>query len=293
LEIISYCVGCAFGRFDIRLGTGERQPPPLPDPFAPLPVCSPGMLTGDDGLPATIAPPGYPLPLDADGIFVDDTDENGKAAHPDDLVERVRTVIGLLFGDDQADSIEQEACAALGVGDLRDYFRRPGAGGFWQDHVKRYSKSRRKAPIYWLLQSTRKSYGIWIYYHKLDGDTLFKAHEQYAEPKLKRERDTLSGLREKRQAAGETGPAARAIDRRVDKQESVVSEMESFCAALKRAANLRLVPDLNDGVVLTIAPLYELVPWSEPRRYWNELREGKYAWATVAAQMAEKGLVKR
>ena len=34
---------------------------------------------------------------------------------------------------------------------------------------------------------------------------------------------------------------------------------------LRRAANLHLDPDLNDGVVLNIAPLWELVPWKEAK----------------------------
>ncbi|MFZ1539185.1 MAG: BREX-1 system adenine-specific DNA-methyltransferase PglX, partial [Chromatiaceae bacterium] len=43
---VSYAVGCAFGRWDIRYATGERPAPELPEPFAPLPVCPPGMLQG-------------------------------------------------------------------------------------------------------------------------------------------------------------------------------------------------------------------------------------------------------
>ncbi len=290
-DLLSYCVGCAFGRFDVRLGTGERTPDPLPDPFAPLPVCSPGMLTGDDGLPVKAAPPGYPLSIDGDGILVDDADENGQAQHPDELVTRVRTVLALLFGDDKADAIEREACAAMGIDSLRDYFRRPGAGGFWQDHIRRYSKSRRKAPIYWLLQSSRKSYALWLYYHTLDADILFKARINYAEPKLAREQENLNALRTQRQTLGESGREARQMERRIDKQEALVAELTDFVQALTRAADLRLVPDLNDGVVLTIAPLRELVPWVEAKRYWEELMQGKYPWASIAKQLRVKGIV--
>jgi hypothetical protein len=46
-------------------------------------------------------------------------------------------------------------------------------------------------------------------------------------------------------------------------------------------------------VVLTIAPLRELVPWNEPKNYWDELIEGKYAWSSIGKQLAEKGLIKR
>ncbi|MDF1659423.1 MAG: hypothetical protein P1U58_17540, partial [Verrucomicrobiales bacterium] len=53
--LISYVIGGALGRWDIRYATGERQPPELPDPFDPLPVCPPGMLQNADGLPAAPA----------------------------------------------------------------------------------------------------------------------------------------------------------------------------------------------------------------------------------------------
>ena len=43
-ELASHLLGCAVGRWDIRYATGERAAPELPDPFAPLPVYSPGML---------------------------------------------------------------------------------------------------------------------------------------------------------------------------------------------------------------------------------------------------------
>src|SRR4029450_8041404 len=101
---------------------------------------------------------------------------------------------------DQAESIEQEACDILGVKDMRHYFRKPGSGGFWDDHVKRYSKSRRKAPIYWLLQSSKKNYAVCLYYHRLDRDTLFKIVQPnaYLDTKIKLEKGRLDELRSRR-----------------------------------------------------------------------------------------------
>ena len=51
-------------------------------------------------------------------------------------------------------------------------------------------------------------------------------------------------------------------------------------------------PDLNDGVVLNIAPLWELVPWKEAKNYWEELLEGKYEWSSMGKLLRKKGLVK-
>jgi hypothetical protein len=285
-DLLSYTLGTIFGRWDVRYATGEREPPELPDPFAPLPACSPGMLQGEDGLPLEPheIPSGYPLKVDADGILVDDE------GHPDDIIARIRDVLALIWGN-RADAIEKEACEILGVKLLRDYFRKPGAGGFWDDHVKRYSKSRRKAPIYWLLQSAKKNYAIWIYYPRMDGDTLYKAL-RYAKDKLAMEARRLEDLQKEREQSGTGGAVVKKMEKEIDGQEAFISELHDFVEKLERVANLNLIPEHDDGVVLTIAPLRELVPWNEPKNYWDELIEGKYAWSSIGKQLAEKGLVK-
>ncbi|MEW6209586.1 MAG: BREX-1 system adenine-specific DNA-methyltransferase PglX [Acidobacteriota bacterium] len=300
--LLSYILGCVFGRWDVRMALDLTLAPKLPDTFDPVPLCPIGMLVGPDGLPAasgrivstewlrnrpdanTLPPENsfeqattpdteYPISIDWDGILVDDPD------HEDDIIRRLRDVFELVFKD-RAEEIEREACELLGVKTLRDYFRKPAAGGFWADHIKRYSKSRRKAPIYWLLQSSKKSYAIWLYYHRLDRDILFKALINYVEPKMRLEETRLEQSRSGR-AEGATGREARELDRRIEKQEALLSELRDFHDRVRRAAELRLEPDLNDGVVLNIAPLWEVAPWAEAKKYWQELLAGKYEWSTV------------
>src|SRR5690606_35603293 len=55
--LLSWAVGVAFGRFDLRIATGERPLEPEPEPFDPLPSTAPGMLPegaqpfhADDGI---------------------------------------------------------------------------------------------------------------------------------------------------------------------------------------------------------------------------------------------------
>ncbi len=310
-DLLSYAVGCAFGRWNARIALDPSLAPKLADPFAPLPVCSPGMLVGPDGLPAkrdgiaseewmrarphAITPPPegsvqsptipdseYPLAVDWDGILVDDPE------HEDDILRRVREVLVLLWGE-RADEIEGEACDLLGVKDLRTYFRHPRQ--FFDHHTKRYSKSRRKAPIYWLLQSPKKNYGLWLYYHRLDPDILFKALKNYVEPKVRLEQSRLEEYETRRRSAGTGGREAKQAEKAVEKQEELLTDLREFRDHLERAAKLHLRPDLNDGVVLNIAPLHELVPWKEAKSKWNELLAGKYEWSSIGKQLREKGLV--
>jgi hypothetical protein len=294
-NLLSYTLGGCFGRWDVRFGTGDRKRPELSDPFHSLSVCSPGMLTSSEGWPSIEAPPGYPLHIAWDGIIPDDAD------HPDDIIRRVREGLELIWKD-RAEAIEKEACEILGVKELRDYFRKPGKGGFWDDHVSRYSKSRRKAPIYWLLQSSKKNYAFWLYYHRLDKDILFKALLNYIEPKVRLEQSRLDTLRAQRSALGDAAKGAKKIDKDIERQEALLGEIKDFEEKLRRAANLDFGknldssviydPDLNDGVVLNIAPLWELVPWKEAKGYWDELLAGEYEWSSMGKLLRKKGLVK-
>jgi hypothetical protein len=295
-ELVSYLVGCVLGRWDVRLVTGDRCVPVLSDPFEALPICSPGMVHGSDGLPASQVPKGYPVSSWL-AIIPDDAD------HSDDIVRRVREVLELIWKD-RAEAIEKEACDILGVKELRDYFRKPGKGGFWDDHVSRYSKSRRKAPIYWLLQSSKKNYALWLYYHRLDKDILFKARQNYVDPKIRLEQSRLDSLRSQKTAQGAAGKGAKKIDKDIERQAALLVELKDFAEKLERAAKLNFgnpqklnsdvvyEPDLNDGVVLTVAPLWELVPWKEAKSYWEELLDGKYEWSSMGKLLRKKGLVK-
>jgi hypothetical protein len=311
-DVVSIAVGCCFGRVDLRMIMDTTLIPYSADVFAELPFHFPIQLVGPDGLAAT---PGrivsekwlrgrvcksengdaggdekstaatYPCDVKWDGILVDDV------SHESDLAKSVFDVFEIIWNT-HAHVVEQEATKLLGVKELRDYFRKPAKGGFWDDHISRYSKSRRNAPIYWLLQSAKKNYAIWLYYHRLDKDMLFKALVNYVEPKIRLEESRLESLRSQKAAAGESGKEAKRLAKDVEKQEDFLSELRDFEDKLRRAANLNLEPDLNDGVVLNIAPLHELVPWKEAKKYWDELMEGEYEWSSIGKQLRQKGLVK-
>ena len=126
-------------------------------------------------------------------------------------------------------------------------------------------KSRRKAPIYWLLQSARKNYALWIYFHRLERDTLNKALVNYVEPKLRLENNRLQELRGKVTEVGTTGSAARDLDRKIERQEELISELDDFQENSDAPPISNLEPDLNDGVVLNIAALWNWCPGKRPR----------------------------
>jgi hypothetical protein len=309
-SLIGIMVGFVFGRWDIRIAIDQSLVPKLPDPFDPLPVCPPGMLVGPNGLPAepnrivsevwlrarpdanTLPPDGsvktvsipdseYPLRISWDGVLVDDPGFNGDRPHRDDIVRRVREVFDLQWKD-KAHEIEQEACDILGVSDLRDYFRKPT--GFFQEHLKRYSKSRRKAPIYWPLSTPSGSYTIWLYYHRLTDQTIYAAVNKYIEPKISEVERGIGGIEnDLKSASGRDG--TRLTDR-LGEARTFLGELRDLREELLRIAALPYKPDLNDGVIINASPfhnLFRLRPWAKDTAdCWKKLEKGDYDWAHLA-----------
>jgi hypothetical protein len=274
---LSYSVAVTFGRWDIRYATGEQAAPELPDPFAPLPVCPPGQLQNAQGLPARLedVPAAYPVRIPWDGILVDDPN------HPLDIERRVREVIEIIWsgkeGGPTAEAIEHEACEILGVKSLRDYFRKPAA--FFADHLKRYSKSRRQAPIYWPLSTKSGSYTLWLYYHRLSNDTLYAAVTQFVEPRIEEAKRAHARLHEKGDAR------SKLEDKTYEETTQLIGELATFREELLRIAGF-WKPNLNDGVLITAAPLWSLFAlntWQKKlKETWQDLEKGKYDWAHLA-----------
>ncbi len=217
---------------------------------------------------------------DADGLLV------AEPGHADDLASKVLSALDIMFGEDEAARLVNEALNTHGdpLTILRDYL----ADKFFKEHLQKY----RKRPIYWYMRTAKGSYGLWLYYHRLDKDIFFKALLNYVEPKIRLEEDRLRTLRSRKETAGSSGREAKQLEKEIDRQEQFVSELKDFEERLRRVANLNLAFDLNDGVALNIAPFYELVPWKEAKDYWEDLVAGKYEWSSIGKQLREEGLVR-
>jgi len=242
--LLSWAVGVAFGRFDWRLATGEREPPPEPEPFDPLPARSPGML------------PDGAVPFHANtGILVDDP------GHPHDLSHLVEEVL---------------ARVAMPVpDDVRRWLQRD----FFSFHLQRYSRSRRKAPIYWPLATTSGSYTLWLYYPALSNQTLYTSIIDFVEPKLKQIGSDLATLRSKGAAR------SRDDEKRFETLQTLERELGELRNTLLTIAP-HYHPNHDDGVQITAArlwPLFRHKPWQRVLKdTWARLEKGDYDWAHLA-----------
>src|SRR5262249_54059081 len=147
-----------------------------------------------------------------------------------------------------------------------------------------YSKSRRKAPIYWQLATPSGSYSIWLYIHAFSKDTLFRVQNDYVAPKLGHEERRLEAL------SSELRESATAAQRKaVAAQEAVVEGLRPFLDEVKRAAPL-WNPSLDDGVSINFAPLWRLAPHHKPwqkelKATWDALCDGTYDWSHLAMHL--------
>ena len=258
-EIVMELVGMAFGRWNTAYAKGEQAIPEFGDVFDALPFM-PVVSQGEAACPALLDVP-------TDGILTNNSDSSLC------LASHVREVMHYLWAD-RADDMEYELCQLIGSKSLQAYLASPT--GFFDYHFKRYTKSRRKAPIYWLLASEDGTVDYWVYYPKLSKNTL---------PQL------IIRLREQQeQLRTRLNAALAAHDKTQESQIRAEQEqVEGMMDELNRILAAGYVPNHDDGVPVTAAPLLHLAasrPWRvECEKNMELLEKGDYDWSHLAMSM--------
>jgi hypothetical protein len=159
--------------------------------------------------------------------------------------------------------------------DVRRWLQRE----FFPFHLQRYSKSRRKAPIYWPLATASGAYTLWLYYPDLNSQTLYTAVNEFIEPKLEQVGKELAALRNKGNARN------RDDDRLLEALQTLEKELIELHDILLQIAPTYL-PNRDDGVQITAAPLWSLFrhkPWQKLlKETWAKLEKGDYDWSHLA-----------
>ena len=251
---LSYLVGVAFGRWDICCATGVLAFSPPINVFKELPQLPPGMLGGEGQSNAILG-------IDGEEFC---------------LVEKIRNALQTLYGEN-GESRENWLCSSLGVGSIADYLN--STGGFFWDHLKCYSRSGRKAPIYWPLTTTSGNYTLWVYYPSLTSQTLYIAINDFVEPKLKHVRGDIVAMRNK------GGERSRDDEKQFETLQAFELELIELRDILLKVAQ-SYYPNHDDGVQITAAPLWQLFrhkPWQKILKdTWAKLEKGDYDWAHLA-----------
>jgi type I restriction-modification system DNA methylase subunit len=231
--------------------------------------------------------------IDGDGIMVVQRD------HPDDLAQHVIDILLAIHNDVDAEHIVRSAASAHRAGangDLRNALAGYLLGPFFKAHVRRY----RKRPVYWLLQSPKQSFSVYVFHERATDQTLALLqgnrylggrmfHAQESLKQAKQSELTTEG-REKAQWKAKAQDAAEELsDLEAFYKATDETNNQPIINAAGHPAAVRWVPEFDDGVLLNAAPLYRLTPaWkkSDPKldlgKVWKALKEGNYPWAKTA-----------
>lgn len=164
----------------------------------------------------------------------------------------------------------------LGIENLSSYMMKPS--GFFSYHLKKYSLSKRPAPVYWPLSTRSGKYTLWIYFPLINNQILYRCVNDFLDPKIKEVSGSIEGL-------GKNN----SLD---SQQQILLSEMVSFKLELTDFRDsLETIahdykPSRNDGVLLTAAPLRQFFQYSSWRETlqntWSDLESGEFEWSQMA-----------
>jgi hypothetical protein len=255
-RVLSYAVGLGFERWQPVVAS--REPPASVLQLEPTPVQPPG--AGLSYWSWERWPQSAPL-------MVDDPTSNLDVVR---LVSDSAEAAGI--GSVKLD----EACAILGCENLREYLRRK----FFKDHVSRYSKSRRQAPVYWQLSVPSGTWSVWIYAPSLTRETIFAAIRE-ADRRLALGADRLRAIQTEESASSRSSRQAAKV---MDLERSVVEEVRELRDHLEQVARSGWNPDLDDGFVLCAAPFSRWLPknaWKQAGESLDKIRSGEFDWSSI------------
>ncbi|WP_299200511.1 BREX-1 system adenine-specific DNA-methyltransferase PglX [uncultured Amphritea sp.] len=163
-----------------------------------------------------------------------------------------------------------------GISNVQSFIQKPN--GFFAYHLKKYSLSKRSAPIYWPLSTKSSSYTLWVYYPRINSQTLYFCINNLLEPKIESVVKEVNLLRKMESKGGEE-------ERRLSDLIALEVELKDFKDGLELLAGV-YKPNFDDGVLLCAAPLFkhfQLTAWKDNlHAVWKDLEDGKYDWSKMA-----------
>lgn len=222
-SLISYFVGCIFGRYSLE----------------------------EEGLVYA----GGEWDINRYKTFIPDADNcipiTDEEYFSDDIVGRFVEFVKIVYGADTLEENLDFIANALGnKGDtsrevIRNYFLKD----FYADHLKVYQKR----PIYWLFDSGKQNgFKALIYMHRYDADTVGRVRtdylhraQKYVETAMQSAQYTIDNA----SSASEKSKATKAVT----KYTKQLAEMKIYDEAIAHIANKRIEIDLDDGVKVNYA----------------------------------------
>ena len=214
--LISYAVGCMFGRYSLDVGglayaggdwDASKYSTIIPDKDNIIPICD-------------------------DDYFDDDI--TGR------FVKWVEAVYG---SDTLEENLKFIADALGGKGTPREVIRSYFLNDFYADHCKIYQKR----PIYWLFDSGKKNgFKALIYMHRYQSDLLARMRTDYVHEQQERYRTQLTHLADALEHA--SGSERVKLTKQQKKLQDQSLEIQKYEEKIHHLADQNISIDLDDGV---------------------------------------------
>ena len=215
-SLISYAVGCMFGRYSLDVEglayaggdwDDSKYRTFLPDPDNIIPIC--------------------------DDEYFDD-----------DIVGKFVRFVETVYGQNTLEENLQFIADALGgKGTPREVIRSYFLNDFYADHCKIYQKR----PIYWLFDSGKKNgFKALIYMHRYQSDLLARMRTDYVHEQQERYRTQLAHLSDALEQA--SGSERVKLAKQQKKLQEQALEIQKYEEKIHHLADQNISIDLDDGV---------------------------------------------
>ncbi|MBR6617433.1 MAG: hypothetical protein IKL00_06125 [Oscillospiraceae bacterium] len=226
-SLISYAVGCLFGRYSVDTKG----------------LCYAGGDWDDSKYKTIIPDKDNVLPICDDDYF------------EDDLTARVIDFVAKVYGEDTLEENLRFIADALGgKGSPREVLRNYLLTGFFADHCKIYQKR----PIYWLFSSGKKhGFKALVYMHRWERTTVATVRTDYVHELQERYRTQLSLLEEQMQSAAASEHVK--LKKRQEKLNAQLTELTVYEEKVHHIADMMIDIDFDDGVKVNYAKFQEIL----------------------------------
>lgn len=256
-SLLSYAVGCMFGRYSLDVPGLVLAGQPFEEKFVHASNAVTG--TGVLGAPGLLRAPGALYLRTEDGVkqctFAPDVDNvipiTDEEYLEDDIIARLCNWLKVVYGADTLEANLDYIAKALGNkgSTSREVIRNYFVNDFFKDHCQTYSVTGSgKRPIYWLFDSGKQNgFKALVYLHRYTPDTIGTLRVDYLhkmqrvyESEINRMQDMMDHTTNAREAA--------AASKRKDKLTKQLKECRDYDEKISHLALSRIALDLDDGV---------------------------------------------
>ncbi len=251
VSLISYAVGCMFGRYSLDEDGLILAGQPFNDKFFYAdPQNTERRRAGEQA--HTSAKGDCHIRLQDGSIkkcsFAPDYDNiipiTDEQYFADDIAIRFEDWVQVAYGDETLEENLQFVADALGgSGTSRDVIRTYFLKDFYKDHVTTY----KQRPIYWLFDSGRRNgFKALIYMHRYAPDTIARLRTDYVHELQSRYHTAMNSLRARVDTA--TTAERTKLNRQLNKITNQAEELRLYEEKVHHLADQMIEIDLDDGV---------------------------------------------